>query len=64
MNSKSTLYRVYTRKGEYHHCYNGYLDGALGWAIECAKRVNGSVVKIEGEKEVTIFNCDTHVPTH
>ena len=56
MKSKATLYRVYSRKGEYHHAYNSSLDGALGWAIDCAKRVNGSVVEVlENGDEKEIF---------
>tara|TARA_A100001201_G_C4074447_1_gene196904 strand:+ start:437 stop:646 length:210 start_codon:yes stop_codon:yes gene_type:complete len=58
MKSKTTLYRVYSRKGEYHHAYNPSLDGALGWAIDCAKRINGSVVEVfENGDEKEVFAC-------
>ena len=58
MKSKATLYRVYNRKGEYHHAYSPSLEGALVWAIACAKTVNGSVREVfeDGtEKEVFTF---------
>jgi hypothetical protein len=50
-------YRVYTKQGEYHHAYNASLDGALNWAIDCAKRVGGSVTEVSEEgKEKEVFN--------
>ena len=58
MKSKKTLYRVYNSKGEYHHAYNSILDGALEWAIDCAKTVNGCVKEVlEDGTEKELFNC-------
>ena len=55
---KNKQYIVYTPAGEYHHGYNGSLEGALGWAIDCAKTVRGSVKEISSNgKETVIFNC-------
>ena len=51
-------YRVYNKKGEYHHTYNAKLDGALDCAIDCAKRVSGSVREVSpAGKETEIFAC-------
>ena len=62
MKSKPTLYRVYNSKGEYHHAYNSSLEGALGWAIDCAKTVNGSVKEVnEDGTEKEVFNCKKEV---
>ena len=36
MKSKPILYRVYTKKGEYHHGYSAELNGSRDWAIDCA----------------------------
>jgi|TARA_R100000664_G_C2745023_1_gene132908 hypothetical protein len=46
-------YRVYNRKGQYHHCYSPSLEGALDWAIDCAKVVHGSVREVypDGEEK-------------
>ena len=50
-------YRVYNKRGEYHHGYNGSLKGALSWAIDCAKRVGGSVREVSNSgKEKELFN--------
>jgi hypothetical protein len=50
-------YKVYNKQGEYHHVYSASLEGALGWAIDCAKRVGGSVTAVqESEKETEVFN--------
>lgn len=51
MNQELVKYRVYDKKGQYHHSYLVESD-----AINCAKYVLGSVksVKPDGEKE--IFN--------
>tara|TARA_B100000519_G_scaffold52091_1_gene42681 strand:+ start:8574 stop:8774 length:201 start_codon:yes stop_codon:yes gene_type:complete len=58
MKSKPVLYRVYTRKGEYHHAYNASLEGSLLWAIDCAKTVSGSVKEVfEDKTEKEVFNC-------
>ena len=55
-------YRVYNKHGEYHHAYNASLEGALNWAIDCAKRVGGSVKLIrDNDKEVEVFNCAKEV---
>ena len=58
MKSKPTLYRVYNRKGEYHHAYSAILEGSLAWAIDCAKTVHGSVKEIsEDGTEKEVFSC-------
>ena len=56
-------YRVYNQKGQYHHCYSNQLNGALDWAIDCAKSVQGSVkevseskVKLDTSKNMDIVN--------
>ena len=50
-------YKVYTRGGEYHHGYNATLEGALLWAIDCAKTIRGSVKEVhENGKEIEVFN--------
>ena len=55
-------YRVYTKRGEYHHAYNSRLEGALNWAIDCAKRVSGSVREVsESGKEKEIFNWEKQI---
>jgi len=62
MKSKPTLYRVYNSKGEYHHAYNSSLEGALDWAIDCAKTVNGSVKEVNDEgTEKEVFSCKKQV---
>ena len=50
-------YKVYTRNGEYHHAYNASLEGALDWAIQCARTVRGSVKEVlENGDEKEVFN--------
>ena len=62
MSNKSVIYRVYTRKGHFHHCYSAALEGALGWAIDCAKVVGGSVRETSPEGvEVEVFSCSKEV---
>ena len=34
MKTKTILYKVYTRKGEYHHAYSAELKGSREWAID------------------------------
>lgn len=46
MKAKPILYRVYTKKGEYHHGYSAKLDGSRDWAIDCAKTVRGRVTEV------------------
>ena len=55
---KNKQYIVNNHAGEYHHGYNGSLEGSLGWAIDCAKMVRGSVkeVRIDG-KQIVVFDC-------
>jgi len=56
--NKPKQYIVYTKRGEYHHGYNGSLEGALNWAIDCAKTVRGSVIEVwSNGSEVEVFNC-------
>ena len=50
-------YKVYTKKGEFHHAYSGSLKGSLSWAIDCARTINGFVMEIDEDgKEIEIFN--------
>ena len=50
-------YKVYTRGGESPHGYNAPLEGALLWAIDCAKTIRGSVKEVhENGKEIEVFN--------
>tara|TARA_Y100000004_G_C8904522_1_gene408052 strand:- start:94 stop:291 length:198 start_codon:yes stop_codon:yes gene_type:complete len=58
MKLKPILYRVYTKKGEYHHGYSAELKGSRDWAIDCAKTVRGFVKEVyEGyETEKLIFD--------
>ena len=58
MSKKPVIYRVYTRKGQFHHCYSSALEGALGWAIDCAKVVGCSVREVTPEGvETEVFSC-------
>ena len=49
MKKEVILYRVYTKKGEYHH-------GSCNWAIDCAKIIRGRVTEVyddvDGPEEV------------
>lgn len=53
MDQELVRYRVYDKKGHYHHSYISEDD-----AITCAKHVMGSVkiVESDSEKEVFIVN--------
>jgi len=46
MKSKPILYRIYTKKGDYHHGYSAELKGSRDWAIDCAKAVRGIVKEV------------------
>ena len=48
--NKETLYRVYDKKGAYHHSYSKESD-----AINCAKHILGSVKIVDGKQEEEIF---------
>jgi len=50
MNQELTRYRVYDKKGQYHHSYISEED-----AITCAKHVMGSVKIIENDSEKEVF---------
>ena len=52
MNQELVKYRVYDKKGQYHHSYQIKDD-----AIECAKHVSGSVKELGGDYEKEIFNA-------
>tara|TARA_B100001094_G_C17392627_1_gene422016 strand:+ start:241 stop:441 length:201 start_codon:yes stop_codon:yes gene_type:complete len=59
MKQKPILYRVYTKKGEYHHGYSAKLEGSRNWAIDCAKTVRGRVTEVyddENKTEESIFD--------
>tara|TARA_R110001599_G_scaffold277937_1_gene479293 strand:- start:548 stop:748 length:201 start_codon:yes stop_codon:yes gene_type:complete len=62
---KNKKYKVYTKKGEFHHGYNASLKGSLSWAIDCAKTINGSVIEVDEngeEKEIFKTSQSNHVP--
>ena len=62
---KNKQYKVYTAAGEYHHVYNSTLEGALDWAIDCAKIVKGSVREVCNDgKETVVFNCAQKTNVH
>jgi|TARA_R100000655_G_scaffold49128_2_gene86652 hypothetical protein len=61
---KNKHYIVYNRAGEYHHSYNANLDGALNWAIDCAKTVRGSVKEVVEDKETVVFDCSPKANVH
>ena len=46
MKSKPILYRVYTKKGDYHHGDSAKLEGSRKWAIDCAKTIRGRVTEV------------------
>tara|TARA_A200000159_G_C7292793_1_gene326483 strand:+ start:759 stop:932 length:174 start_codon:yes stop_codon:yes gene_type:complete len=50
MNQELVRYRVYDKKGQYHHSYISEED-----AINCAKHVMGSVKIIETDSEKEVF---------
>ncbi len=50
MNQELVRYRVYDKKGHYHHSYISEDD-----AITCAKHVMGSVKIIENDSEKEVF---------
>ena len=54
---KNKKYKVYTKKGEFHHGYNASLKGSLSWAIDCAKTINGSVVEVDENGEEKVFGA-------
>ena len=49
MKTKTILYKVYTRKGEYHHAYSAELKGSREWAIDCARTVDGYVTQVSDD---------------
>ena len=53
--NKEIKYRVFDSKGNYQQSYSAELKGAINWASDCAKRVNGYVVEIlfNGASEVS-----------
>ena len=52
MNQELVKYRVYDKKGHYHHSYQIKND-----AIDCAKHVGGSVKELGDDAEKEIFNA-------
>ena len=64
MKKEVILYRVYTKKGEYHHGYSAKLEGSRNWAIDCAKTIRGRVAEvyddIDGPEEA-IFDYNKKV---
>ena len=53
MKTKTILYKVYTRKGEYHHAYSAELKGSREWAIDCARAVDGYVTQVSDDLQRT-----------
>jgi len=60
MKTKTIFYKVYTRKGEYHHGYSAKLKGSRGWAIDCARVVGGYVTQVANDLEKTEKKIYTH----
>ena len=52
MKQELVKYRVYDKKGEYHHSYTSKND-----AINCAKYVSGSVKSVKDDQEEEVFNA-------
>ena len=52
MNKELVKYRVYDKKGEYHHSYISKND-----AINCAKYVFGSVKSVKDGEEEEVFSA-------
>ena len=44
-----TKYRVFDHKNNFHQSYDASLQGALGWALDCAKRVHGYILQYDGD---------------
>lgn len=38
-------YRVFDKKNNFHQSYDGILQGAEGWAKDCAKKIGGYVLE-------------------
>ena len=53
MNKELTKYRVYDKKGEYHHSYTSKDD-----AINCAKYVSGPVKSVKDNEDKEVFNSE------
>tara|TARA_R100001377_G_C3174843_1_gene104422 strand:+ start:302 stop:496 length:195 start_codon:yes stop_codon:yes gene_type:complete len=60
MKTKTIFYKVYTRKGEYHHAYSAKLQGSREWAIDCARVVDGYVTQVSDDLEKTEEKIYTH----
>ena len=60
MKTKTILYKVYTRKGEYHHAYSAELKGSRAWAIDCARAVDGYVTQVSDDLQRTEKKIYTH----
>lgn len=43
---KETKYRVFDRHDRFQQSYDAVLEGALDWAIACAKYTKGRVMEI------------------
>ena len=64
MKKEVIHYRVYTKKGEYHHGYSAKLEGSRNWAIDCAKTIRGRVTEVYDDvdgPEEAIFDCNKKV---
>ena len=64
MKKEIILYRVYTKKGEYHHGYSAKLAGSRNWAIDCAKTIRGRVTEVYDDvdgPEQPIFDYNKRV---
>ena len=60
MKTKTILYKVYTRKGEYHHAYSAELKGSREWAIDCTRAVDGYVTQVSDDLQRTEKKIYTH----
>jgi len=45
-NNSDKLYRVYDKKGKYHHSYSFDGRDSLSWAVDCASAVKGKVYEV------------------
>ena len=63
----NTLYRVYDRKGKYHHSYTPYNKEVLSWAVDCATSIKGKVYEVSlddsgvSEKSKLVFSFEDNI---
>jgi len=52
----NTLYRVYDKRGKYHHSYTRYNKESLSWAVDCAASIKGKVYEVSLDDSGTSKN--------